>query len=305
MFWENKLDKTDPIEDIKNLPNYAFQFFFKHIGDFKLSFVALTIVNISTTIFGFCNTLLIADILTKIDSITTDRLLTYYLPVFIALKVASEVCDYFIRRYYEGFPTLYIDNTRIRFYNTILSSNFHLLFNVSKERLNEVIDRYLENIKKFLQDWIPNTSGNFTVLIIILIILYIQNPIVLLINVVYMVIILAVSLKISSKFSTYVQAFTNSSVDAENVVKNFSLNLNTVERLMVGDLFEEVYKRTVAKKDDDFKKFKRFHANRWFLQLNLINLAFILTFFGGVYQVINGTLPLGFLILIQWAFSGL
>ena len=134
MFWENKLDKTDPIEDIKNLPNYAFQFFFKHIGDFKLSFVALTIVNISTTIFGFCNTLLIADILTKIDSITTDRLLTYYLPVFIALKVASEVCDYFIRRYYEGFPTLYIDNTRIRFYNTILSSNFHLLFNVSKEQ---------------------------------------------------------------------------------------------------------------------------------------------------------------------------
>lgn len=105
MFWENKLDKTDPIEDIKNLPNYAFQFFFKNIGSFKLAFIMLSLANILSTLFSFCTTLLVADILTKINDITVNRLATYYLPVFIVLKVASEVCDYFIRRYYEGFPT--------------------------------------------------------------------------------------------------------------------------------------------------------------------------------------------------------
>jgi ABC-type bacteriocin/lantibiotic exporter with double-glycine peptidase domain len=50
---------------------------------------------------------------------------------------------------------------------------------------------------------------------------------------------------------------------------------------------------------------RKFHASRWFLQLNLYWISYLATLAAGVVGVVRGELQLGFLVLIKYAFDNL
>jgi len=53
MFWEDKLKHIEPLRDIQNLPNFGFQFFFKHMGRFKKAFFVFTAARMTSITLGF------------------------------------------------------------------------------------------------------------------------------------------------------------------------------------------------------------------------------------------------------------
>jgi ABC-type bacteriocin/lantibiotic exporter with double-glycine peptidase domain len=305
MFWEDKLKDVAPIKNIRFLPDYGYQFVLSNLGKFRTPFIILTLVRVASVVLSFSLAYIISSVLTNIATLTTARIFYFYLPLFVGAKMAIEVLDFFTRKYGEPFPIVYTDYTRARFYKTILSSNFHHLFNYSKERLNNVVGKYLNSVSDFLRDWVWTTPTRITTLILVMIVLFAQNPLVLMVNVFYFAVFMAISFRIARSFSPIAAEYSRRTVEAGSVVQSFTLHLNAVKSLIVGDLFEHVYAHQIGRTWDGLKRLKDFHAQRWFSQLNLFNFLYVGTLFYGVYQVMTGTLPLGFLVLIQWSYSNL
>ena len=304
-FWDNKLTSISTIKDITNLPYFGFQFFLRNLGTFKLSFVTLSLVSVLATIIRFSSTYILSNLLSNISDLSTDTILRFYLPLFITLMISAEVLDFFTRKYAEAFPIVYTNYLSLMFYKTILTSHFHCLFNYSKGKLNIIINKYNKGVREFLADWIWGLPKKLTTFAIIIILLYLQNPIILLVNAIYIVIFLTIAIRISSKFSKVVQQHSKQEIETDSIIQSFTLNLNAIKSQFLEGFFQNRYKQLTKKNWGKFKQIRDFHANRWFLQLNLFNIIYIGTFFYGIYQVIEGTLPLGFLLLLHWAYSKL
>lgn len=305
MFWKNKLKTISPIRDITDLPNYGFMFFLRNMGVFKVSFFILTAVSIASATIGFLATYLISDILTNISSLSIQKVLFFYFPIFLGLKIIIETLDFFTRKYAESFPKIYTDLLKLRFYKTLLTFNFLKVFNYSKERLIMLIDRYVGGVASFLGEWVWSTPESLTKLVIITIILFIQNPFILLANILFLTLYMLFAFKLSKKYAVVEREYTNRIIENEPITQSFLLNLNTVKRLGITDFFELIYKRNTNKVWERFKDVRDEHSIRWFIQLNIYNIIYAGTFFYGVYQVVTGILPLGFLILIKWSYDNL
>jgi len=141
--------------------------------------------------------------------------------------------------------------------------------------------------------------------VIVMGILFYQNLIVGGLAVVYLAGFLTLAFMISARFAPYAQDYAEESVRESTVRQNFILNLGVVRRFCAGRFLAVTIDRFVERKWASFDRLRAFHAQRWFLQLNLFNALFVGTFFYGVYQVKNGALPLGYLVLIRWAFERL
>ncbi|MBU1088992.1 hypothetical protein KKA02_03915, partial [Patescibacteria group bacterium] len=154
MFWKNKFKKIKKITDITNLPFYGYQFFFQNQKPFKTSFWILTLVGIFSTILGFSSTYLLSQLINQITSLNIHKIFFFYFPIYLAFKFGSEFLDFFTRKYGEALPLIYTDHIRLRFYKTIINSNFHNLLAYSKEKLNYLTELYISNTKSFLLDWV-------------------------------------------------------------------------------------------------------------------------------------------------------
>lgn len=303
--WDGKLNKIEQIGEIRSLPTYSHQFFFKYIGPFKSSFIVLTAIAVVTAMVGFINTYLISDLLSNILSIDTERLLTFYLPLYLGAKIAYECLTYFTRKYSEAIPQLYTDYSRIAFYRKIIDSNFHRLMGYSNEKIAQLVDRYLRGVTAFLNCWVWQIPFLITTLIIVIIVLAVQNPFILLLNLAYFAIFLWYAFSISGKFGKITKAQSEQFIESDARITDLSFHLTSIKRLLVPDFFSAVAKAETQLKWEVFKDVRDFHAKRWFIQLNIFNLVYTATLFIGLYQVINGQLELGFIVLINWAYSQL
>lgn len=200
LFWDGKLDSVGLIDDIKTLPKYSHQFFFKYIEVFKLSFVVLTTIAVLNALAQFASTYLLSDLLSNVSTISTERLLKYYLVLYVIAKLFSEGFSFVIRKYSEAFPQTYTDYITISFYKTIIHSNFHRLLGFSNEKLNQLVTKYIGGINSFLSQWVWGIPFHITNLVIVIAILAFQSPLILLINAIYFTFFIWYAFSISSKF---------------------------------------------------------------------------------------------------------
>lgn len=303
MIWDKKLVQIEPIKDLTKLPYYGHQFVLRNLGRYKKPFLWLTLVRVTATLSGFGFTYLISHIITTFEDLHLNDLLYFYFPIIIIIKVTVEILDYFTRRYGEAFPAVFGDITFLRFYKTVLNSNFHYLINYSKEKLHTIISKYMGSVNDFIHQWIWQIPNVLVSLVIIITILFIQNPFILLLNIIFFFLFLSFSLNLSKKLSVLTQQQSDASIKTESIKKSFALQLNTVERLLLGKFMEDVLTSNIQKNWKKYKEVRDFHARRWFLQLNVFNLLYYFSLFFGIYQVIQGSLPVGFLLLIHWSYG--
>lgn len=303
--WKSTLDTVEPIEGLERLPSYGFLFFFKNMGRFKGIFCILTAVSITSTIFGFLAVYVLGEVISNVADLSVSQLFWFYLPAFLLFITGKEFLDYSTRRYGELFPAIYGEHLTLRFYRTVLSLNFQRLFNLSKEKLQILIGKYVGSVLTFLSGWFWGVSKKITNFVIILIVLYLQSPYVLAAGLLYMSCFLCISLRISRAFSPIAKKVSQQGIKTSYILQSFTLNLNTVKRLAIAPYFFTIYRLLTGLSWDLYEAEKKFHARRWLLQLNLFNLLYISSLFFGIYQVKIGTLRLGFLILIKYAFDQL
>lgn len=305
MFWKTNNQTSFDIKDINNLPPYGFEFFLKNIGRFKTGFLLLTIVRIISSSGSFAFAFLLGSLLNQITTLTLSRLFTFYIPLFVFIRIGTEILDIFTRKYAEAFPKLYTDQLKLSFYGTFLRSSWSQLQNFSKERLTILVDKYINNVSMFLNEWVWSTPDNLVRLVLIAIVLYLQNPLILFINVFFVFLLMVLALRLSKRYAKVESEFIKEDVEMGALVQNLTINLNTVKRLNIIPFFENKYIENLNKVWGKFKNVRIEHSNRWFIQLMLYNVIYIFTFSYGIYQVITGALPLGFLILLQWSYSNL
>lgn len=299
------MQKNDTPIDINNLPNYGFAFFFKNMQGYKAKFIALTAISILSTLVGFGATWLLSFIISHIEIITVENILTVFLPIYLVLVLTDQYFGYLTRRYGERLPVNYTNHLKLRFFSAFLRYQSNQFINYSKEKLFNLSDKYIGYTNHFLSDWNWGAPRHITRLGIIVGILWYQSPIILLINVVYMAGFIALSIFFSKKFVKPVRAYHEKDNSAEEIRQNFIINLNAVKKLQKNKFFVEFYEKYIALTDAHMLPVRKVHSFRWLLQMNLFNLVFIFTFFYAIYQVTTGALHIGFLLLIQYAFNNL
>ncbi len=305
MLWNKTLRNVDNIKEINNLPYYSFFFVIRNLGSFKTAFFLLTLVRVLSTTAGFYATYLIGDILTNITTLTGKDVFFFYLPLYAGSKVLTESLDYITRRYGEALPVIYTDHLRVRFYKTFLNSNFSKIFNYSKERLMLLVNRYIDGVRNFLDEWVWATPNALTLLVIIMIILYMQSPFVLLFNIGFFSIFMLVASYLSKKYAVVESEYFSQIVKDTPVSQSLMLNVNTIKTQKAEGFFVQSLKRLLLPQWGKFDNIRKEHSHRWYIQLSLYNIVYALTFFYAIFQVVDGQLPLGFLILVKWSYDNL
>jgi ABC-type multidrug transport system fused ATPase/permease subunit len=303
--WWGTTGVNAPALNLKALPRYAWVYVLNDLGPFRRVFLLLTASSVLVTVLNFAAVYLVGDIVSKIETLSLERILGIYLPLYLGVLLLVEGLDYFLRRYGEAIPAFYADFQRNRFLTALLALDFARSGNVAKERLAALIERYTKNLEGFLDQWFWGISRKLAEAVIVMGILFYQNLVVGGLALVYLAGFLTLAFAISARFAPYAQDYAEESVRESTVRQNFILNLGVVRRFRAGRFLATTVDRFVERKWGSFDRLRGFHARRWFLQLNLFNALFVGTFFYGVFQVKSGALPLGYLVLIRWAFERL
>jgi ATP-binding cassette subfamily B protein len=238
-------------------------------------------------------------------SLSFEVIINEYVILWVVALIIAETIDYFIRRYGEALPRVYAEYSALRLYRSFFEARSSALFNYSKEKLNSLVSQYTDHLRTFLSDWVWVTSFRATRLVLIVIILYQQNPYVLLINALYVLSFLFLALQISSRFSIIAKKHSEQTLESRSSINNFILQLNVLKRLQAGRLFSRISEQNLWRNWEVIDQLQRFHAWRWYLQLTLFNALYAATLVYGIYQVKQGELELGFLLLIKWSFDEL
>jgi ABC-type bacteriocin/lantibiotic exporter with double-glycine peptidase domain len=303
--WQSKLEHLNPVQELDQLPSYGVLFFFRNMGPFRTAFWLLTLCRVISSLFRFAAVYLLGDIVSHVADITTSQVFSFYLPAWLGATAASEGLDFLTRKYAEAFPIIYRDHLMLRFYLSFLELDARKLFNFSKERLNALVGKYAGNVQSFLNDWVWQITGRGASFAVIVAILLLQSPVVLAINVVYMLLFLWLSLGISALFSPVAKRYAEQDLESAAVLNSFTWNLNTVKRLALNAFFLDTSRLMIGRNWARFEEVRSFHAKRWLLQLNLFNVLYIGTIVYAIYQIKAGALPLGYLVLLKWAFDEL
>lgn len=301
--------KNEPLNntpvDLNNLPHYGFAFFFKNMQGYKAKFIMLTAISVASTLVGFGATWLLSFIVSNIEIITVKNILILFLPVYLVLVLSDQYFGYLTRKYGEMMPVIYTNHLQLRFFNSFLKYQSNKFINYSKEKLLTLTGKYISYTNHFLSDWNWGAPRHITRLAIIVGILWYQSPVILLINVTYMVGFVALSIFFSKKFVKPVRVYHEKDNEADEIRQNFILNLNAVKKIQRNKFFIGFYEKYIALTNEKMQPIRKIHSLRWLLQMNLFNVIFVFTFFYAIYQVTQGKLHIGFLLLIQYAFNNL
>jgi ABC-type bacteriocin/lantibiotic exporter with double-glycine peptidase domain len=305
MFSASSIKEVTPVRNLLALPNFCFQFFLKNMGRFKRAFLLLSGIRVASVLLRFWGVYLLGDLITNLQALTTERLLWFYLPAYLFSATASELLDYFTRRYGETLPQVYGEHLTLRFYQTLLNYPSRALNNIAKERLSALIGRYVSSVQEFINDWTWNTVSKIANLVLVLIILALQDIWVLAFNLGYIALFLGISFRYSREMAQLARGHSQQIIKSSAATSRLALNMGVVRRLGIRDFFVDSFLKFLQNSWDWLERKKAFHAKRWLIQLNLFNFLYIGTLFYGALQIIDGQLNLGYLVLIKFAFDQL
>lgn len=291
--------------NLSTLPTYGFQFALSNLGKLFPEFLKITLVSVIGGLLGFFGTYLLAELISEVNRISYESLGYYYIPAFLLAYLFKEGLEYLTRRNGETFPTVAASYFSQRFFKSILESEPHILANINREELLVACSRYLGRASGFLSDWIWNTSRKFIQFVLIIIILAWQSWWVCAAALAYMLFFLFFALKLSNYFAPFAQRAAESSQKAGTQLTQSFLASPTIRRLGLEDFFLGKLGLAFNEQIAAVQGAQCFHAKRWLIQLNAFNILYIGTLFYGIYQVKAGSLELGFLLLIRYAFERL
>ncbi len=285
------------------IPRFAPIFIILNLAGFTIKFALLTLTSMAGTASAFIFVYLLGDVVSNSSALTIDRLKSFYIPLFILAIFIKELFDYFLRRFGEPFSTIYVDRIRLRFLNSLLDSSSQHTQNISPHRSLSILDKYLGNIRESLDEWLWNGSRKLVQLAISLGILYYQSPVVLWANLTYFLSFAFITYLISKRYLPFAQRYAQADLNASSNINSFAFQIPSILKIGARGFFQESYLRSTKARAESLYSLKRFHADRWFIQLVLFYLGYIATLIYGAWQVQSGALALGFLVLIKYAFD--
>jgi ABC-type transport system involved in cytochrome bd biosynthesis fused ATPase/permease subunit len=300
-----RMPEPTAIGQLESLPSYAFQFVLTNLDGIRCRFAVLTAVRVVSTLLKFYSAYLLGDMISSLSSISIEEVVWWYLPVLLASLWGREFLDYFTRRYAEPLPTVYGDHVLLRFFSSILTRPSPQLFNFSKERLSVVVSKYVDHCRRFIGDWVWSITGHVVQAIVVVCVLFTQSPWVLLANLFYVVFFLTFAFRLSRQFSSYASAISEAQINAGALCQNALLSYNFISRSRLEVFILNHLSAHYGVAWQAVADAQSFHAYRWLIQLSLFNTLYVGTLCFGLFQVKQGFLPLGFLVLIKWSFDGL
>ena len=303
--WNSKIKNVLPLGWTGRVPSYAAVFVFKNLGEFRQDFTLITIFAVVSYLLRFVAVYLLGQIVTQIQNFSLEQILWYYLPLLAGTMILTEGVDYFIRRYSEALPQVFGEFCTLRFHMLLAHSGSFRLMNMSKEKVLTLVGGYVGHVSAFLKDWIWSITGKTVEFVLVLSVLAYQSKIIFLLNLGYICFFLALSFYVSSRFSPIARNLAEKRSAAIATSTGFIMNLNMIRRLGLQEFFKNTAARFTAQAWQALDRVRRFHANRWFFELNLFNALYLGTLGYAIYQIKLGLLPLGYLVLLKWAFDRL
>ena len=287
------------------IPNYAFLAFIANLGEFRLSFWLLTAVNFICSALRFTTVVILGELVTEIGNLTVDAVLWWYLPLWAACLSVAEGLNYFTRRYGETLPQKIADQTLKRITRFALSAPLANLRSISREKLFASLEAYARHVERFGQEWSWSLVRRFFSAVVVLVVLFLQNPWILAFNVVFVVGFLTLALRISSKIAPFAAKQVKEQIGVREQQTAFVMGLPFLKRFGAEDYYTSSMASGFERSWGALNALKEFHAWRWFLQLTLFNIMTLVTIGYGAYQVAAGQLDVGFLVLLKWSFDEL
>ena len=167
---EKIFSKIKAIEDFRKLPLFSALFFIKYIDGFRFQFIIFTIIGIVSNLLKFYTIYLLGDAISNIDALTLSALFLKYIPTWLFVMVFYEYLDSITRKYTEQLPQRFCDYANFLFYLRILELKPDVVNNISKERVSVLINRYVQNLRRFLNDCVWGLNSKITQLCVVLIV---------------------------------------------------------------------------------------------------------------------------------------
>jgi ABC-type bacteriocin/lantibiotic exporter with double-glycine peptidase domain len=303
--WDNILDEVPPARNLAHLPLYAFQYVFQNLGPFRRPLFLFLFCRVLEICLKFYSIYLLSDLISNATILSAHEIFTFYFPAWFIIAIACEGLDYPIRKYGESFSTIYVDYTSLRFARTLILSPSPQLLNYSKDRLLLLLAKYTSHLNKFFADLFWSLTTRATQLVIISGILIYQSPVLFLFAFAFFILFLLFSFRLSRNFSQVASEWTEQSLESSSTISSILLQLNTLQRFRLEEFFLGVARGLLKGHWSIFHRLRTYHANRWLIQLSLFQLLQITILTMTAVQVTRGSLPLGYLVLIKWAFDQL
>lgn len=289
----------------RELPNWSGIAFARSLGSFRRQFVLLTLVAFVSAALRFGGVLILGELVTALPGIDPSEVLLFYIPLWISSLIAVECLDYLTRRFAESLPEKVADRAYQHLLLALLDAPLSKLRILSLEKLHASLKVYRSHVERFGHEWswtLVHRAVNF---LTILVLLWIQGPLILVLAVVYLTIFLSIAFSISSAIAPYAARHSVTRLRVDERQLESTLALPFLRRMRgtsyVEDTLQSLYGQAWASID----RLKSFHAWRWLLQLSVYHVLSVGCIGFGAYQVALGKLELGFLVLLRWAFDQL
>lgn len=295
--------KTDRLRYL--IPDFPPLAFLRNLGPLRTKFIALTITGWASKALRFYTVVLLGELVSTLTNLSVADVLNHYMPLWALCVFLSEALDYLARRYGETLAQKVADVTQEQLTLLALEAPLARLRSLSRERLLSSLRTYTAHVERFGNEWcwmlISQSFSAFAVMVV----LFIQNPIVLLLNLAFVVLFLAVALHISSQIAPFVANHTSSRLQVGERQTSFVLGLPFLKRFGAEVYYKKAMRLRYHESWQALDDLKKFHAWRWLLQLSLFDIMTIGTIGYGAYQVADKQLNVGFLVLLKWSFDQL
>lgn len=287
------------------VPTYAIFAFLGNLQHYRPLVIALTLVGLLSAALRFGTVFLLSSLITNLSTLTPTTVVSRYLPLWGLCLFLAQGLDYFTRRYGEAIPTKIANITQQRLSTATLAAPLARLRALSRERLLATIGTYCGHVERCGNEWCWTIVRRLFSTSAMIVILFIQSPIILCFNILFVAFYLTVAFRISAQIAPLVAQQRAQNLAALEQQTGFVLGLPFLKRFHGERYFDTAMKRAFTASWRALDALKRFHAWRWFLQLSLFDALTLATIGFGAYQVSLGKLSLGFLILLKWSFDEL
>jgi ABC-type multidrug transport system fused ATPase/permease subunit len=303
--WTLPADRVPTLPPLRSLPSFAGVFVVQHPGPYARAFWLLTLGSVVSTVLGYAQVLVLADVVSHIGDRAIDDIVGHTLPWYLALVAGAQLLDALTRRYAEALPSLYGGWFSQRALRTLLHVDHRQAANLSRERIGTLLSTWQAHIEGFLGQWFWSTSRRLTEMVFVLLTLWQQDPRVFVAGVAGIAVFLAVSLRLSTKMAPLARAQTETTVASKTLEQNLLLQLPVLQRLRVDDFVAGVVSRFFAARVASLRRMRAFHANRWLLQLGLFYGLYAAALFFCIVQIKQGVVAVGFIVTLRYAFDRL
>jgi ABC-type transport system involved in cytochrome bd biosynthesis fused ATPase/permease subunit len=303
--WTLTAARVTPLPPFSSLPSFAGVFVVNNLGPYARAFWWLTVASVVSTVLGYGQVLVLADVVSNVATRSVDDILGHSLPLYLALVAGTQLLDALTRRYAEALPSLYGGWFSQRALRTMLLVDHRQAANLARERIGTLLGTWQAHVEAFLSQWFWSTSRRLVELVFVFVTLWQQDSRVFVAGLVGIALFLGLSLRLSTRMAPLSREQTTTTVASRVIEQNLLLQLPLLQRLHVDGFVADVVGRFFSARVASMKKVRAFHAKRWLLQLGLFYALYAAALFFCIVQIKSGVVAVGFIVTLRYAFDRL